>query len=1167
MAKGVQLATAYISLNVNTNKIKGQVDSALRGAGGQGRQVGASIGANLIAGIRENMTGGKVSSFFAPIGIAGIRWAGVAGRTIGTALKTAIVASVSAGIGAAIFGAGAAIVAGLDRLKILQQSTVQLRLRLSDAEIKKVQKDITDVVKGTPIALDKAMQAVPRAINAGLRGEELKQYIKDIADLTASTGGQGQFDQLAVILEQIRSKGKLAGDEIQQLVDAGVDVRGILKETFGWDDKTLENNLKKNKVGIKELQKAIQGSFGKNGGLSKQMGDTLDGAMGNLRASVARLGANFIAAITGKKADEDPLKDFAAGITSATEGLDKMGAWVNDNRDEIHGFFKTAGNIIGWVGDKVGKLPGLFNSAKTAASGAADWVSRAWTNVTTTIGKVKDKVGEVVDSIKTKFTNIMGEVEKKFNSIFGENGWFAQQFKKLADLVDKVRDVLGLGPATANAAAPGGTTGSTTPFNAGPMSPSVAAGQAPLSGSGMGLSSVPQMGYDPNGNPLVPLGANGSAKPSINAQMPTRSGVGSPLYSGAPTEDTGGAVEPRNAFLGTIIPQMFPGATLGNDYREKDGYNEHSSGQAGDIMISTLGKRTEEGIALGNKINQWLIANAEKVGLRYTIWNGMLYRPDGSTTPNKGQGITGNHEDHVHYRVKPGKMEEVPQFATGGKILGAGTGTSDSIPAMLSNGEHVLTAEDVKRMGGQNGVYAFRAALKNGMIPGFAPGGAVDPDQVKDMTNQVNDLNTSRITAQKQLQELPEDATSTQRLQAEISASQAQRAWEQASADLPIVSAGGTPPDRSIQNNVLDTTDTARLSLAQLNDLRARAAEGDDIAPSQLFAAEASANQAVRNRLAAIEAMKQQNQPVNFLDEFQRSAGFVPTAAGNTGVAGTSSLSSIIGMGNEVVGGLIDTGASLAQTAVSAGVTAGTLGAGAAAGPAAGAAASYGIQMGASIAKRVSSYGFQMASIGADSLIAQLMPFGAPRWLGYDYTGFMPSMGIQNAALTTIEKMGNQAIQQRMNPQGGVIPPLNPNPGSPEAAVAAPPDEAAPPMPFDPNQGLLQQGDPGFYNPDPFNPFQPVPGGGGGSWAKGGAIKVYDEGGVLRPGDLALNASTRPEKILTQTQWDALGKLTPKGSDGPMVQIGSITGLSPEDVANKIEAKQKLAMMRYAGRP
>jgi len=72
---------------------------------------------------------------------------------------------------------------------------------------------------------------------------------------------------------------------------------------------------------------------------------------------------------------------------------------------------------------------------------------------------------------------------------------------------------------------------------------------------------------------------------------------------------------------------------------------------------------------------------------------------------------------------------------------------------------------------------------------------------------------------------------------------------------------------------------------------------------------------------------------------------------------------------------------------------------------------------------------------------------------------------------------------------------------------------------------------------------------------------------VLKPGDLALNASTRPEKILTQKQWDSLAKLSPSGNSGPMVKIDAIYGLSPEDVASQIESKQKLAMMRYAGRP
>ena len=41
----------------------------------------------------------------------------------------------------------------------------------------------------------------------------------------------------------------------------------------------------------------------------------------------------------------------------------------------------------------------------------------------------------------------------------------------------------------------------------------------------------------------------------------------------------------------------------------------------------------------------------------------------------------------------------VPGFATGGYIRGPGLGVSDSIPALLSNGEYVIRAAAVRKLG------------------------------------------------------------------------------------------------------------------------------------------------------------------------------------------------------------------------------------------------------------------------------------------------------------------------------------------------------------------------------------------------------------------------------------------------------------------------------------
>lgn len=59
-------------------------------------------------------------------------------------------------------------------------------------------------------------------------------------------------------------------------------------------------------------------------------------------------------------------------------------------------------------------------------------------------------------------------------------------------------------------------------------------------------------------------------------------------------------------------------------------------------------------------------------------------------------------------------------FASGGSVAGPGTGTSDSVPAMLSNGEYVLNAQAVDRLG-----VPFLNGLNMGRLRGFASGGLV----------------------------------------------------------------------------------------------------------------------------------------------------------------------------------------------------------------------------------------------------------------------------------------------------------------------------------------------------------------------------------------------------------------------------------------------------------
>lgn len=79
--------------------------------------------------------------------------------------------------------------------------------------------------------------------------------------------------------------------------------------------------------------------------------------------------------------------------------------------------------------------------------------------------------------------------------------------------------------------------------------------------------------------------------------------------------------------------------------------------------------------------------------------------------------------------IKPIKA----RFRQGGSVNGPGTGTSDSVVARLSKGEHVWTAKEVAAAGGQKAMYAMRQAVLKGNLngdPKFANGGHLSSQQI-----------------------------------------------------------------------------------------------------------------------------------------------------------------------------------------------------------------------------------------------------------------------------------------------------------------------------------------------------------------------------------------------------------------------------------------------------
>ncbi len=433
---------------------------------------------------------------------------------------------------------------------------------------------------------------------------------------------------------------------------------------------------------------------------------------------------------------------------------------------------------------------------------------------------------------------------------------------------------------------------------------------------------------------------------------------------------------------------------------------------------------------------------------------------DNASAARGGVGGTGAFDPaftHHYYRpVQPQQQQQPwqypqwrpPGFSKGGGIPGSGRG--DTVPVMAEPGEHMLTRDDVSALGGQSGVLDFRNALHR------QGGGPIWPVPLTPSSSE--ELNSDPALTDPGLNNPPVDGAAPPAA-AGTGPVVAAPAFQSPSQIKPAGdSPGGTPLDVMPSAPPPTATPLGQMqpNIIGPDGMPVTGPDGHLLGPD--------------------------GKPIDPADEaLKRLAGFIPQAAKANTVAGTSNLSRIWMMGAEVVNGLIDQGVSAASTAVSLAIAGGTMGAGAAGGAQAGsAAASFAIGLGAEAAKRSVSYWYQMGGIATDAIVEQLMPFGAPSWMGFDSAG----SGI------------NGLIDARKKAKGG----------------------------------------------------------------------VYDQGGVLEPGGVAVNMSSQPESVLTRQQWDLMAQTQPAAASHGL-NIEKVEVKDVDEMSRALSAKQRLAAMQYTGRP
>ena len=188
---------------------------------------------------------------------------------------------------------------GITRAMNLENAHFQLQGLLKDEEeVSAVMENVNASVDQTAYSMDAAAKVASQLAASGMRaGDEMFSSLRAVAGVAAMTNSS--YEDIGRIFTQVAGQGRLMGDQLLQLSGRGMNAAATLADYLtkvGNGAKVTEAQVRdmvsKGKIDFKTFAAAMDDAFGEH---AKKANETFNGALSNIKAALARIGALFVA--------------------------------------------------------------------------------------------------------------------------------------------------------------------------------------------------------------------------------------------------------------------------------------------------------------------------------------------------------------------------------------------------------------------------------------------------------------------------------------------------------------------------------------------------------------------------------------------------------------------------------------------------------------------------------------------------------------------------------------------------------------------------------------------------------------------------------------------------------------------------------------------------------
>ena len=314
-------------------------------------------------------------------------------------LKTGLAAAAKVGT-AAIGAASTAIVAlgkiGLDYNSQMEQYTTNFTTMLGsqEAAVQKVE-ELKKFAASTPLSMDDLAKGTQTLLAFGVESENSTGILRQLGDI--ALGDADKMQRLSTAFGKATAAGKVTGDTVQQMIDAGWNPLIQISQSAGETMEETQKRMSAGAISVQELQAAMESvttGTGQFAGGMEAESHTTQGLISTLQDNARALVGEVF----------QPISDGLLGqvLPGAIEAISGLTTAFRENG--ISGMIEAAGGIVGSaIGEFTNALPQFVNTAveivKSLVTGIKDNLPQIAEGAVTTVETLADGIINMLPSI------------------------------------------------------------------------------------------------------------------------------------------------------------------------------------------------------------------------------------------------------------------------------------------------------------------------------------------------------------------------------------------------------------------------------------------------------------------------------------------------------------------------------------------------------------------------------------------------------------------------------------------------------------------------------------------------------------------------------------------------------------------------------------------------